>query len=80
MPTSKPYRRLRPYATLRAFFNGSGWTHAQLARQVACHPSEISRILNGRRRPSLKLAVRIAQATNVPVESIAADASARLAS
>lgn len=56
--------------TLKQFLDREGRSISDLARRVGVAPSTIFRILNGERRPSLKLAKRISAETGVPVKTL----------
>ena len=60
------------------FITQSGQTRAMWAERLGVSRSYLSDVVNGNRRPSLDLAVRIARLTGgaVPVESWVPDASA----
>jgi transcriptional regulator with XRE-family HTH domain len=45
--------------------------HGQAAKACGVAPSYISMLLRGRRIPSLPVAVRIAKATGLPLETVA---------
>lgn len=48
---------------LRKYIASRGLTQAQFAELVGCTPAMICRLLNGSKRPSLQLAIRIEEAT-----------------
>ncbi len=60
----------RRYANLRAFFAKSGISQAELSAWVGVSPSYMSLIVSGSRVPSLRIAAKIADKANVPIESI----------
>jgi len=59
------------YPTLQAFFEASGETQAHFAARAGCHQNMVSRVLAGKAVPSFSLALRMAKAANIPVESLA---------
>lgn len=60
----------RIYPDLRTFFHKSGRTQAWLAEQLGVSQGVVSQYVNGQTAPSLEVAVRIMDLTNVPVESL----------
>ncbi len=60
----------RAYPNLKMFLNKSGTTQRALAQRLGIEASHVSKILSGHRRPSLPLAAKIAQETNIPIESL----------
>lgn len=60
----------RPYPNLQMFLDKSGVSQRALARRVGVNPSYISLIIGGRRVPSLRLAAKIAEEANIPIESL----------
>ncbi len=51
------------------YLHKTGTSHATLARRLGVDPSYISHIVHGRKLPSLTMAQKIANETNVPIES-----------
>lgn len=47
-------------------------SQAALARAVGCSEAHISDIMNGKKRPSVGLAVKIARETKIPLDQIVA--------
>lgn len=62
---------MKRYQNLTAYFVASGETQARFAARVGCHQNMVSRVLGGKAVPSFSLALRIAKAANIPVESLA---------
>ena len=62
--------RRRSYPNLQMFLDKSGTSQSVLARRIGVNPSYISLILGGHRVPSLALAAKIADAANIPIESL----------
>jgi transcriptional regulator with XRE-family HTH domain len=60
----------RAFPNLEQYFRKSGVSQAALAKRVGVDPTYISAIRNGRRVPSLRIAAKIAEAANVPIESL----------
>lgn len=58
--------------TLHDYMDGKGITDAALAGKVGCDRSYITQIRNGRRRPSLAMALKLKKATGLPVETFMA--------
>lgn len=58
--------RSRSSAGLRAWIVASGRSQADVARTIGIDPGHLSRLLSGRARPSLDLAVRLEGMTAVP--------------
>lgn len=67
---ARPRRRRGPFPTLRAFFDQTGVRQGDIAANVGISESHMSNIVNGKRLPSVTLAVAISHETNVPVEAI----------
>ena len=61
----------RRHENLRAYFEASGETQAHFAARVGSTQSVISRIVDGKTLPGFSLALRIAKAAGIPVESLA---------
>lgn len=64
-------RTKRAYPTLQKWMDATGTSQPELAKVLAISQSHLCNILRGNRSPSMKLALRIANLTNVPVETIA---------
>jgi transcriptional regulator with XRE-family HTH domain len=60
----------RAYPDLRTFMRETGATQVEIARAAGTTQAVISRLLSGKQRPSLDLALRVAHAANIPVESL----------
>lgn len=60
----------RAYRSLAKFLDGTGTRQDEFARQLGVSSAYVSMIARGLRRPSLTLALRIAEAANVPIESL----------
>jgi transcriptional regulator with XRE-family HTH domain len=58
------------HKTLAEYLRRECVTQAEFARRVGVAQPVISRISTGRARPSLSLALRIAAAAKIPVESL----------
>lgn len=61
----------RRHPNLRAYFEASGETQERFAARVGCRQAMVSRVLDGKALPSFTLALRIAKAASIPVESLA---------
>lgn len=61
----------RPFRSVEAWMNANGVNQRELAKCLGISESHLSNILGGHKRASLRLALRIAEFTNVPVETIA---------
>ena len=70
------------FTSLEQFFEKSEPKRTQewLAEKVGIDRSTISLIVSGKRQPSVKLAIRIAAVTGVPIESLRADLKEAFAS
>ena len=62
--------RRRTYPSLADYLRQTGTTQAEFGERVGLNQSQVSKILNGRIRPSLALALQIADSARVPVESL----------
>lgn len=60
----------RTYPNLRAFLDASGQSQAEFAAQIGLSQGYLSRLIRGLQQPPLDLALRIAQAARIPVESL----------
>jgi transcriptional regulator with XRE-family HTH domain len=58
-----------PTRLLRRALKRAGWTQAELARRTGLDKTAVSRLVNGERGPSLKLAVKLEQLLDIPVSS-----------
>lgn len=58
------------HRTLRHYFDVVDETQQAFAERVEITPAHLSRIVNGQGAPSLEVAVRIARAADIPVESL----------
>lgn len=58
------------YRTLREYFERTGTQQQELAAQVGVSSAYINQILNGVRRPSLAVAVRLAGVARIPISSL----------
>jgi transcriptional regulator with XRE-family HTH domain len=58
------------YQSLADFLEKTETTQADFAARVGVKQAAISRFVHGARTPSLPLALRIAEAANIPVESL----------
>jgi antitoxin component HigA of HigAB toxin-antitoxin module len=66
------YRRpKRAYPTVPAWLAETGTAQQDLAKVLGISQSHMSNVLSGKRRCSLRLALRLSKLTNVPVENIA---------
>lgn len=59
--------------SVKHFMLDSGWRHADLAKALGVHYSYISLLLAGKREPSLPLVKKIAEVTQIPVETLVAE-------
>jgi len=75
MAETRIRRRRGPYPTLLAFFEQTGIHQRDIAANLQISESHLSNIVNRKRVPSLKLAKKISQETNVPVEALSDDAA-----
>jgi plasmid maintenance system antidote protein VapI len=66
-------RRTRAAKELAAWLATDGRSQGALSRAVQIDPSHLCRILSGRARPSLALALRLEQQSGVPVAMWAAE-------
>ena len=66
-------KQRRAYTNLAHYLEASGTSQADLARQLKTTQATVSHIINGLAKPSLRLAIRIAKATNIPIESLDVD-------
>lgn len=62
---------MKRYPSLQAYFEASGESQERFAARVGCRQSMVSRVLDGKAVPGFALALRIAKAANIPVESLA---------
>lgn len=60
----------RRYPNLKAFLADTGRTQSEFADRLGITQHYLSKIVNGRQRPSLPLALKIAAAAQVPVASL----------
>ena len=58
------------YRTLREYIEQTGATQAEIALAVGATQTTISRIVRGRRQPSLDLAERLSRTCHIPIESL----------
>lgn len=63
-------RARRIYPDLRTYFNESGESQAELAKRLNKTQPYISKLVNRRQEPRLRDALRISQATGVPLEGL----------
>ena len=61
----------RRHSNLRAYFEATGETQERFALRVGCRQAMVSRVLDGKAVPGFALALRMAKAANIPVESLA---------
>lgn len=61
----------RRHPNLRAYFAATGETQERFAARVGCRQTMVSRVLDGKAMPGFSLALRMAKAANIPVESLA---------
>lgn len=61
---------MKPKRNLQTYFDAGAETQAAFASRVGLSRSFVSRVVSGERVPSLPIALRIAKAANVPVESL----------
>lgn len=60
----------RPYPNLKAYFRDADETQAEFAARIKKTQSYVSKVINGRIEPNLRDALVIADAANVPLESL----------
>jgi transcriptional regulator with XRE-family HTH domain len=60
----------RPYATVQAWMDANGFSQLEASKRIGCSSSHLCNILRKHKRVSGRLAVRIAKAANVPLESL----------
>lgn len=62
---------MSPYGsmTLQKYMADKKLTDAALAGRIGCDRSYITQIRNGKRRPSLEMALKLKKATGLPVET-----------
>jgi len=60
----------KAYPDIKAFMRETGATQGEIALAAGTSQAVISRVLRGKQKPSLDLALRIAQAARIPVESL----------
>jgi len=65
----------RVYPNIKTYMQETGASQKEIAMAVGSDPGTISRIVRGLQRPSLALALKIANAANIPVESLNVDDS-----
>ncbi len=58
------------YPNLKASLKATGRTQAELAELVGIRQPYLSKILNGRQQPALRVATRIAAIADIPIESL----------
>jgi transcriptional regulator with XRE-family HTH domain len=63
------------YLNLRTYFDAEAVTQAEFAASIGLSAPMLSQIVTGNRRPSLEVALKIAKAANVPVESLMTEAA-----
>jgi DNA-binding XRE family transcriptional regulator len=73
--TSSRRRQKGPFTSLKAFFEQTGTRQADIAVDAGISITHMCNIVNGKRHPSLDLAVRLSQLTNVPVEAFSSRAA-----
>jgi DNA-binding XRE family transcriptional regulator len=61
---------------LAEYLKRAGLTQAQFAASVGVHQPTISKLIRGAKRPSLRLALKIAAAAGIPVESLVSNGRA----
>lgn len=60
----------RVYRSLTDYFRATGDTRQHLADVLGVHRSYLGKIESGQRTPSLRLALKLAEATHVPMETL----------
>lgn len=65
-----------PFASLKDFFEQTQRNQADVAAEVGISESHMSNIVNGARKPSYDVAVRLAQVTNVPMDAVGRNTAA----
>lgn len=63
-------RSKRAYATVQKWMDGTGTSQFELAKVLGISQSHLCNILRGHRSPSYRLAKRISDLTNVPLDAI----------
>ena len=64
-------RTKRAFPTVQAWQDATGTSQLELAKLLGISQSHLCNIVRGNRKASLRLALKIAHLTNVPVETIA---------
>lgn len=65
----------RSYSSLAQFFERTGTTQEEFAARLGISQPHLSKIVNGKQRVRLDLALRIAALADIPVSSLAEKAS-----
>lgn len=60
----------RAYPDLKTFLKKTGTSQRAFAEQIGVDPAYVSYLVHGQREPSLTMAAKIAQAANIPIESL----------
>lgn len=63
-------RRMMAHSKLRQYFEAGTETQKDFAARLGISQAHLSRIVSGAAAPSLAVAVRIADAAGIPVESL----------
>lgn len=64
------------YPNLREFLKQTGRTQEEFASRLGISQPQLSKIVNGKQRPKLELALEIAGITGVPLESLVPEEAA----
>lgn len=64
---------MRAYASLREYFDQTGTRQEEVAADLGISGGHLSNIVNGKRVPRLRLAMKISEVTNVPIQAICSD-------
>jgi transcriptional regulator with XRE-family HTH domain len=62
--------RKKAYRSVAEFLARTETKQQEFARRVGISPTYVSMIVHGQRRPSLRLALRIARVARVPIRSL----------
>lgn len=65
-------RTRRPYRDIQSWMDATGTNQQTLAKRLQISQSHLCNVMRGNRKASLDLASRLAELTNVPMETIAA--------
>ena len=70
MPSPTTNQTRRTYPSIRAYLDDTETTQTEFAKRLGISQSGLNMIVNGKRIPRRKLAIKIAQITGVPLARV----------